>query len=143
MSRKRSNTRRRLRIESLESRQLLAANLFHNERFPEDVNEDGRVSAIDVLTIVNEMSRQSQGVAAGNGQAETRGSGRMTDVNNDGHDTPLDALMVINRINRGDFGNRDPGFDNPVDSPTDETDEQDTEASTDNDEVADESSDVV
>ncbi|HRX78492.1 MAG TPA: phosphatase PAP2 family protein, partial [Pirellulaceae bacterium] len=73
----------------------------------------------------------------------TRGSGRMTDVNNDGHDTPLDALMVINRINRGDFGNRDPGFDNPVDSPTDETDEQDTDASTDNDEVADESSDVV
>lgn len=145
MSRKRSKVRRRLRIESLESRRLLAANLFHNERLPEDVNEDGQVSAIDVLTIVNEMNRLSQGLAAGNGQPAERGSGRMTDVNNDGHDTPLDALMVINRLNRShrDFGNRDPGLDNPVDSPTDETDEQNTDDSTDNDEVSSESSDVV
>ncbi|WDQ16319.1 peroxidase family protein [Rhodopirellula sp. P2] len=110
---RRTSQRRRLRSETLESRKLLAANLFHNDVFPEDVNEDGQVSAIDALAIINQMnsdsvsglSSQLQGAdsATGGGQRvdNSRPSrGRMTDVNNDGRDTALDALMVINRLNR-------------------------------------------
>ena len=104
---KRKSLRRRLLPETLETRQLLAANVFHNELMPEDVNEDGIVSAVDALTIINEMGRQSQqgdvNGTEGNGEArgiEQRGRGRMTDVNNDGRDTALDALMVINRLSR-------------------------------------------
>ncbi|TWU54358.1 Serine-aspartate repeat-containing protein I precursor [Rubripirellula tenax] len=129
--RKRKNLRRRMRPENLESRQLLAANLFHNELMPEDVNEDGIVSALDALTIINEMSRQTaEGRTAGAGDAQTGGnqpgSGRMTDVNNDGRHTALDALMVINRISR-DRGRVDPPT-NPTDpqSPTDDVPTDDT-----------------
>lgn len=148
MSRKRTQTRRRLRAESLESRQLLAANPFHNELMPEDVNEDGQISALDALTVINEMNRQSPGsfavdVSPLDGQTEQRGRGRMTDVNNDGRDTALDALMVINRLNRdrGGIGDHDTGLDNPADQPTDETNEGTIDDNTDA--VSDESFDVV
>ncbi|EMI15516.1 phosphoesterase PA-phosphatase related protein [Rhodopirellula maiorica SM1] len=143
MSKKRSKTRRRLRAESLESRQLLAANMFHNELMPEDVNEDGQISALDALTVINEMNRPTQTLGSGDGQSSGSGSGRMTDVNNDGRNSALDALMVINRLNRerGNFGAGDSGNDTPSETPTDQTDPQD---SNDNDDtVADESSDVV
>ncbi|EMB13875.1 peroxidase, partial [Rhodopirellula europaea 6C] len=81
----------------METRKLLAANLFHNDAFPEDVNEDGQVSAIDALAIINQMNSdgasefgsQLQGadIAGAEGQRvnNSRPSrGRMTDVNNDG-----------------------------------------------------------
>lgn len=127
-NRKRKSQRCRPRPEALESRQLLAANLFHNELLPEDVNEDGLVSALDALTIINEVSRQSAEGETRNGQdvgePRERGRGRMTDVNNDGRDSVLDALMVINRLDRdpGRFGQPNgnggqPG--NPTDGPTD------------------------
>ncbi|WP_404309931.1 dockerin type I domain-containing protein [Neorhodopirellula lusitana] len=99
---KRTSLRRRPRPENLETRQLLAANIFHNEAMPEDVNEDGIVSAIDALTIVNQMNRQgiNDPTQADDDVDQQRGQGRMTDVNNDGRDSALDALMVINRLNR-------------------------------------------
>ncbi|MCM2369096.1 dockerin type I domain-containing protein [Rhodopirellula sp. ICT_H3.1] len=129
--RKRKSTRRRLRPETLENRQLMAANIFHNEAMPEDVNEDGIVSAVDALTIINQIN-QADSSGAGEPGSQQRGSGRMTDVNNDGRDSALDALMVINRLNRGDDGLRNP-VDNPdtsldlpsEDSPTDSADDSD------------------
>lgn len=105
--RKRRSQRRRLKPETLETRQLLAANIFHNELMPEDVNEDGVVSAIDALVIINQVNQQDtvgDAEPANADQRQERGRGRMTDVNNDGRDTPLDALMVINRLNRRDGG---------------------------------------
>ncbi|WP_182867963.1 dockerin type I domain-containing protein [Rhodopirellula sp. JC639] len=147
MAQKRSKTRRRLRTESLESRQLLAANLFHNELMPEDVNQDGQVSARDALTVINEMSRQTQGPGTADGrsnqQSDQRGPGRMTDVNNDGRDSALDALMVINRLGRdnANLGNRNPDSDTPTGLPTDETDQPNDDEDVDT--VSDESSDVV
>ncbi len=94
---------------------MLAANLFHNELMPEDVNQDGVVSALDALTIINEMSRQSvDGQTATDDGSPRRG--RMTDVNNDGRHSALDALMVINRLGR------QRGM---VDPPVDEVDEVD------------------
>ena len=141
---KRTSLRRRPRAENLENRQLLAANIFHNEALPEDVNEDGQISALDALTVINEMNREQRGIEVEDGQTDRRG--RMTDVNNDGRGTALDALMVINRLNRdrGDLGNRDPGIDNPVEQPSDETEDQSTDDVIDNDDgLTTESSDVV
>ena len=124
---KRGSTRRRLKPETLEARQLLAANIFHNELMPEDVNEDGIVSAIDALTIINEMNIAEAGSSGELGdprEGQQRGRGRMTDVNNDGRDSAIDALMVINRLNRGNNG-----LDTPtqrpeeVDTPDDRTDD--------------------
>ncbi|MEL6104474.1 MAG: dockerin type I domain-containing protein [Planctomycetota bacterium] len=109
VKRRRSLLQRRPRPERLETRQLLAANLFHNELMPEDANEDGQVTAVDALTIINELGRQSRGEE----QAE-RGRGRMTDVNNDGQDSPIDALMVINRLNRGQNGGNDGGSNHGI-----------------------------
>lgn len=119
-TRKRGTTRRNLKPEVLETRQLLAANLFHNELLPEDANEDGVVSAIDALTIINRMNQQSQGDVR-DGTAQQRGPGQMTDVNNDGRDSALDALMVINRLSRqrGGTGPQD-GPHHPDDGPADD-----------------------
>ncbi len=121
----------------LDKRQLLAANIFHNELLPEDVNEDGIVTAVDALTILNQMNRQSSN--GGDGEFASD-SGRKTDVNNDGRQSPIDALMVINRLNRGDNDFDRP--DNSVDQPTDETtpEEEEDEESTP---TTDESGDVV
>ncbi len=88
---------RKLRCEALESRRLLAADLamaHHNHFEPCDVNDDGAVSAIDALSVINLLNRQ---------QAHAQDtSGMFLDVNNDGRPTALDALMIINRLNRGD-----------------------------------------
>ncbi|WP_417736956.1 dockerin type I domain-containing protein [Rosistilla oblonga] len=139
-NRRRYKTRRRCRVEMLDKRQLLAANIFHNELIPEDVNEDGIVTAVDALTILNQMNRQSSN--DGDGQTAS-GPGRKTDVNNDGQQSPIDALMVINRLNRrDDGGNTFDRPDNSVDQPTDETtpEEEEDEESTP---TTDESGDVV
>ncbi|MEM8736307.1 MAG: dockerin type I domain-containing protein, partial [Planctomycetota bacterium] len=96
---------RRLRTEFLESRQLLAADAFHNDSMPADVNTDGVVSPIDVLAIVNNINARN----TGRGQAN-RGPDLMTDVNNDGTESAIDALMVRNELNRRGAGdNRPPG----------------------------------
>ena len=110
--------RRRLSAEALETRQLLAANMFHNVSMPEDVNQDGTVTAIDALTVINEMNRQSLQLGNGsdNGNAQDQRGRKMTDVNNDGRSTAIDALIVINRLNR----NRDrigPGSDERPQTP--------------------------
>ncbi|NND98676.1 MAG: peroxidase [Pirellulaceae bacterium] len=139
-NRKGRRTRRRLRTEPLETRKLLAANLFHNELLAEDVNEDSAVTPADVLTIINRLSDQSRGNAAGDGAPRPRGPGQMTDVNNDGQDSPADILMVLNRLSRDreanlgragrpDTNDRPP---EPPETPLDETpvDESPTEDDT-------------
>ncbi len=103
--------RRRLKTEALEARQLLAANIFHNELVPEDVNQDGAVTALDALMVINQMNRQSRGGDAGtvdSNQPANHQRGPMTDVNNDGRQTALDALMVINRLSRRRGGDPHP-----------------------------------
>lgn len=94
----RYKNRKKLAVERLELRQLLAADFHpgHNFFDPEDVNDDGSVSPVDALIVVNEMNTPG-----------SQPNANFTDVNADGHRSPLDALMVINRINRG--GGRDRG----------------------------------
>jgi hypothetical protein len=95
-----SRKRRFLRGERLEGRQLLAGDLGgyrHNIYDAEDVNDDGRVSAMDALLIINAMTREV-----------SHDEGMFTDVNGDGRRSALDALRVINRIERGDVFPVDP-----------------------------------
>ena len=88
----RRRTRRILKCEPLESRNLLAADfgLRHNFVEPADVNDDGEVSPSDALAIVNELN------ATGD-----RGPDQLmfADVNDDGQVAPIDCLFVINHLN--------------------------------------------
>ncbi|MBP87424.1 MAG: hypothetical protein CMJ64_11990 [Planctomycetaceae bacterium] len=85
--------RRRLRLETLENRRVLAGDVFvQNIIDPEDVNSDGRATAIDALILINEL----------NGEGGSDSAPRMSaDVNGDGVVSPGDALYVINRVNAG------------------------------------------
>ncbi len=89
-----SHLHRRLSLESLEARQLLAAGI-QNPSNPLDVNDDLRISALDALVIINELGRQRN----------SQGSGPVSslyyfDVGGDGATTSGDALRVINAIGR-------------------------------------------
>ncbi len=64
-----------------------------DEQFdPRDVNEDGVVSALDALLIVNFLNQQNAG---GNSEAPAN-----LDVAGDGRVGALDALMVVNYLNQ-------------------------------------------
>lgn len=82
---------RPLRLESLESRSLMAADVFHNFVLPNDVDDDGSITPLDALVVIN---RINQGTDDSLGQ-----SGRFHDVNDDRSVSPLDALQVINHLN--------------------------------------------
>ncbi len=72
---------------------------WQNPRNRFDVNDDGFVSAIDVLLILNEINHSGTGPLPPR-TAENQHLGYL-DVNGDGNLTPLDALQVINHINYG------------------------------------------
>jgi len=88
---------KRLSLESLESRQLLAADGLHNFLQPLDVNDDQRVTAIDALAIINHINRQNLPA----GESPQSDVSRFLDVSDDGRVEPIDALRVINHLNRG------------------------------------------
>ncbi len=93
------NTARRgrsLRMESLERRNLLAGDGFHNFIEPADVNNDEAVSAVDALTIINSLNRSQEF-----GEEIGSTSDSYLDVNDDGYASAVDALMVINQLNLG------------------------------------------
>ena len=73
-----------------------------NAIMPADVNDDGNVTPVDALTIINELSRRRV-TGEGEGAANTFSLGsaaRFTDVTGDGRVTPLDALQVLNFMSR-------------------------------------------
>ncbi len=90
---------RRLAFESLENRKLLATDV-HNFISPMDTNDDGRITGLDALQIINQLNAQGQPAARSPG-------GGFWDVNGDGRLTALDALMVINRLNDRSLSSRD------------------------------------
>jgi hypothetical protein len=96
----RSHRLRKLQLESLEGRRLLAADtsLSSNFLIAEDVNKDFRVSAMDALVVINHLNARS----ASQGEGEFGGGSNAPfalDVNRDGRLSALDALHVINRLN--------------------------------------------
>ena len=130
-------SRRRLRVQSLEQRQLLAADLsMHNAMMPEDVDGNGTVTALDAMIIINEISDQAQ---RGSGGIEFVSNERsddrfMRDVTADGRVTALDAMRIINHIadaserraaNRGDTNQ--PPTDPTSDPAADEDAVEDTD----------------
>lgn len=69
---------------------------WHNLRLAEDVNDDGYISALDALLVINLLNLTA-------GQSALTGSAipfaPYIDVSNDAYITPLDALLVINALN--------------------------------------------
>ena len=105
----RCGRKRKLRAETLGQRNLLAGNIFHNDLIPEGVNDDGRVSSMDALAIVNRLnqteSRQGRDGDLGPRRTEQQRAA-MTDVNDDGESTSLDALHVLNRLRHDQASNQ-------------------------------------
>jgi Dockerin type I domain len=92
---KRSKLSRRMFIEGLESRSVLAGDCFHNFVLPEDADASGSVTPLDALVVIN---RINQSRSANPSSPTSSGSG-LVDVDADGSLTPLDALSVINQLN--------------------------------------------
>ncbi len=66
----------------------------HNVFLPSDVNDDGVVSPVDVLMVVDVLYQ------AGKGTNVLKNSQLFVDVNADGVVSPLDALMVIDELRK-------------------------------------------
>jgi hypothetical protein len=79
-----------------------SSSTLQNQSLPQDVNNDGDVSPIDALLVINQISRiapESEAVAA-QGVTGVTASQYFTDVNGDNLTTALDALQVINYLKR-------------------------------------------
>jgi PhoPQ-activated pathogenicity-related protein/acetyl esterase/lipase len=73
-------------------------NPWHNENLPEDVNNDGIVSPLDALHVINELNQNgSYELPESKPDGETK-----VDVNGDGWLSPADAIQVINTLNADD-----------------------------------------
>ncbi|MCG8653785.1 MAG: dockerin type I domain-containing protein, partial [Pirellulales bacterium] len=79
-------------------RELLPS--FQNPSNPHDVNEDGRVTALDALNVINHLSRRAELIAADLAEAIDLVASQLVDVNGDGNATALDALQVVNELAR-------------------------------------------
>ncbi len=97
--RRRTERSRGLKVESLEARQLLAADLAPNQNpfIAEDVNLDFRVSPLDALLVINALN-ESGARSFAEGEIES-GVADMLDVSGDNFLSPIDALMIVNRLN--------------------------------------------
>lgn len=112
-------SKRRLLTETLESRQLLAGDfggtmgdapfevpadtyedvdnysVGHNYWNKFDVDNNGQITALDALRVINHMNSHAEGEMTGDQVA----SSGFVDVNEDHVVTALDALLVINQLN--------------------------------------------
>jgi hypothetical protein len=82
-----------IRYDSLQINVSAGAPL-QNALLPQDVNNDGTVSAIDALLIINNMSRKANRLEGESVVA----SSYFLDVNGDERTTAIDALQVINYL---------------------------------------------
>ncbi len=98
--------KRRILMESLESRRLLASD-FQNPRDSFDVNDDHSTTLLDVLTVINYLSRSGSHLPdLGPGETPER----YWDANGDDRVTAGDALQILNHCQRSDHGqDHDPG----------------------------------
>ena len=87
-----SRTGRRLLVEKLENRSVLASDCFHNFMLPEDTDGSGSVSPLDALAVISQIN-------SGSTDAANAPTSKLVDVNGDDSLSPLDALSVINYLN--------------------------------------------
>lgn len=78
----------------------VAATLLQNLALPQDVNNDGAVSPIDALLIINMMSRLGAVTGEGEEGSALAAPQVFADVNGDSRLSALDALQVINFLAR-------------------------------------------
>lgn len=91
------NRKRKLGLERLETRNLMAFAPIHNTLFPEDVDGDSQLFPLDALIVINQLNRGSDRInAIANGDGEPS---VYLDVDADGAVTALDAISVINAFN--------------------------------------------
>jgi hypothetical protein len=84
-----------LSLESLEKRTLLAVGLpWHNLGRPLDVNNDGIVSPIDPLIVINELNQKGPRELPASGVPLTR----MVDTSGDGYLSPLDRCHPADQL---------------------------------------------
>lgn len=88
--------RRAIRMERLENRELLAADLMQNPSDPMDVNADNFITPLDAFELIGELNAGSDPNAP-----QERARPRFPDVNGDGVLSPLDAFSVVDALNRG------------------------------------------
>ncbi len=88
---KRTNLSRKLFTEALEPRAMMAADAMHNFLFPHDVDDDGSVTPLDALVVINHLNRGADDSSSIERQFH--------DVDDDSQVTPLDALILINELN--------------------------------------------
>ncbi len=77
---------------------------YTNWANPMDVNADGFVSPIDILSIINTLNARGSG-RLGNGGGGEGESRLYVDTNADGILSPIDVLFVVNYLNRRNSGN--------------------------------------
>jgi len=88
---------RKMIVESLESRAMMAADAFHNFTLPEDADASGVVTPLDALVVINRINQSFAGNPSGIAPAGSESA--MVDVDADQSVTPLDALVVIDALN--------------------------------------------
>jgi hypothetical protein len=69
---------------------------FQNESQPEDVDEDGWITPLDALLVINDLNRNGPRSLVDSGERPEH----LVDVNGDDYASAVDALLVINRLNR-------------------------------------------
>ncbi|MEZ6137643.1 MAG: dockerin type I domain-containing protein [Pirellulaceae bacterium] len=72
---------------------------WQNPRDPNDVNDDGTVTPIDVLLLVNELNRGGTRTLPPVGDGSGEPPGTLPDVNGDGILSAIDVLLIINELN--------------------------------------------
>ncbi|MDA8745662.1 fibro-slime domain-containing protein [Rubripirellula amarantea] len=92
---------RRSHFQILEDRRMLVSD-WQNPVTPADVNDDGKITALDALVVINDLQRQQiSSMAAGELPSVRTTNENYLDVNGDGRSSPVDALQVINQLNPG------------------------------------------
>ena len=88
---------------------------FQNPFLAQDVNNDGSVTPIDALIIINRMSRSAGG---GEGESGSQLSSPFyTDVNGDRQTSAIDALQVINYLARSINSREGESVSSPIVAP--------------------------
>lgn len=87
--------------ETFDIEVVRAAPPWQNKHWGLDVNNDGELTPVDVLIVINALNRL--GVVPLDRQPPP-GSSNFIDVNGDRYLTPLDALILINALNRQSRG---------------------------------------
>ncbi|WP_182864853.1 putative Ig domain-containing protein [Rhodopirellula sp. JC639] len=99
-TRRKSNRNRHSLMEKLEARMLLASD-WQNPARPLDVNNDGQVSSMDALRVINKIATSD---GAGSLGSRSNRLQSFYDTSGDGKLTTVDALRVINGLGQSGDG---------------------------------------